>query len=141
MMKTYNLFVSHAWDYSEDYKKVVEWLDKAKTEKRLDYKNYSDPKDDPIVDPDEETKKKRMKEKLRNQIRPSSIVIVIAGMYVAHSEWIGFEIDTAVDMSKYIIGLKPWGQERVPTKVSENADVMVGWNYESLISAILNSGK
>lgn len=140
-MKTYNLFVSHAWDYSEDYKKVIEWLDKAKAEKRLDYKNYSDPKDDPIVDPDEETKKKRMKEKLRNQIRPSSIVIVIAGMYVAYSEWIGFEIDTAVGMNKYIIGLKPWGQERVPTKLSDNADVIVGWNYESLISAILNSGK
>jgi len=140
-MKTYNLFVSHAWDYSEDYKKVIEWLDKAKADKRLDYKNYSDPKDDPIVDPDEETKKKRMKEKLRNQIRPSTIVIVISGMYVAHSEWIGFEIDTAVEMKKYIIGLKPWGQERVPTKVSDNADVMVGWNYESLINAILTSGK
>ena len=140
-MKTYNLFVSHAWDYSDDYNKVIEWLDKAKTDKRLDYRNYSDPKDDPIVDPDEETKKKRMKEKLKNQIRPSSIVIVIAGMYVAHSEWIGFEIDTAVEMKKYIIGLKPWGQERIPTKVSENADVMVGWNYESLISAILSSGK
>jgi len=44
-------------------------------------------------------------------------------------------------MEKYIIGVKPWGQERIPTKVSENADVMVGWNYESLISAILSSGK
>ena len=140
-MKTYNLFISHAWDYSEDYKKVVEWLDKAKAEKRLDYKNYSDPKDDPIIDPDEQTKKKRMKEKLENQIRPSSIVIVISGMYVAYSEWIGFEIDTAVEMKKYIIGLKPWGQERVPTKVSDNADVMVGWNYDSLINAILSSGK
>ena len=140
-MKTYNIFVSHAWNYSEDYNKVIEWFDKAKADKRLDYKNYSDPKDDPIVDPDEETKKKRMKEKLRNQIRPSSIVIVISGMYVVYSEWIGFEIDSAVEMKKYIIGLKPWGQERVPTKVSENADVMVGWNYESLISAILSSGK
>ena len=140
-MKTYNVFVSHAWDYSDDYNKVIEWLDKAKADKRLDYKNYSDPQDDPIVDPDEATKKKRMKEKLRNQIRPSSIVIVISGMYVVHSEWIGFEIDTAVEMEKYIIGLKPWGQERVPTKVTENADVMVGWNYESLINAILSSGK
>lgn len=140
-MKTYNLFVSHAWKYSEDYNKVIEWLDRAKAEKRLDYRNYSDPKDDPIVDPNEETKKKRMKEKLRNQIKPSSIVIVISGMYVSYSDWIGFEIDTAVEMGKYIIGLKPWGQERIPTKVSENADVMVGWNYESLINAILSSGK
>ena len=140
-MKTYNLFISHAWKYSDDYNKVIEWLDRAKTEKRFDYKNYSDPKDDPIVDPDEQAKKRRMREKLKNQIRPSSIVIVISGMYVAHSEWIGFEIDTAVEMEKYIIGLKPWGQERIPTKVSENADEMVGWNYESLVNAVLSSGK
>jgi hypothetical protein len=138
-MKTYNLFVSHAWKYSDDYKKVVEWLDRAKAEKRLDFNNYSDPKDDPIVAPDEATKKSRMKEKLRNQIRPSTIVIVISGMYVAHSEWIDFEIDTAVEMGKYIIGLNPWGQERIPTKVTDNANVMVGWNYDSLIGAILSS--
>ena len=139
-MKTYNVFVSHAWDYSTDYNKVIEWLDKAKDEGFLNYKNYSDPKDDPIVAPDEVTKKKKMKEKLENQIRPSSIVIVIAGMYVAYSDWIGFEVDTAVEMGKYIIGLEPWGQERVPTKVSDNADVMVGWNYASLKNAILTSG-
>jgi hypothetical protein len=130
-MKTYNLFISHAWRYSEDYIKVIECLDKAKAEKRLDYRNYSDPKDDPIVDPNEETRKKKMKEKLRNQIRPSSLVIVVSGMYVAYSEWISFEIDTAVEMRKYIIGLEPWGQERIPAKVSDNADIMVGWNYES----------
>jgi hypothetical protein len=139
-VKTYNLFISHAWKYSEHYYKVVEWLDRAKNEKRLDYKNYSDPKDDPVVDPDEATKKKRLKEKLRNQIRPSSIVIVLAGMYATYSEWIGFEIDAAVEMEKYIIGVRPWGQERTPAKVEDNA-VMVGWNYESLIQAILNSGK
>lgn len=139
-MKTYNLFVSHGWDYTEHYEKVIEWLNRAKSEGRLNYKNYSDPKDDPIIEPDEKVKKSKMKELLKNQIRACSIVIVLSGMYVAYSEWIDFEIDTAVDMEKYIIGLKPWGQERIPTKVSDNADVMVGWNYESLISAILGSG-
>lgn len=44
-----------------------------------------------------------------------------------------------VDYNKYIIGVKPWGQERVPTKVSSNANIMVGWNKDSVINAILNS--
>jgi len=139
-MKTFNIFISHAWDYSDDYNKVIEWLEQAKKNYRLDYRNYSDPKDDPIIDPDTAVRKKKMKEMLQKQIRPSSVVIVISGMYVNHSGWIDFEIDTAVDMSKYIIGLEPWGQERVPVKVSQNANVMVGWNYESLIGAILRSG-
>lgn len=58
-------------------------------------------------------------------------------MYVAYSDWIDYEIDTSVDMSKYIIGLRPWGAERVPVKVQNNADVMVGWNKQSLVDAIL----
>lgn len=57
-------------------------------------------------------------------------------MYVSYSEWIDYEIDTAVAYGKPIIGIKPWGQERIPTKVSNNADIMVGWNSDSLIRAI-----
>ena len=53
--------------------------------------------------------------------------------------WIDYEIDTAVNYGKYIIGLKPWGQERIPQKISLNADIMVGWNRPSLISAIKNT--
>lgn len=41
-----------------------------------------------------------------------------------------------MDFGKPIIGLRPWGQERVPSKILNNATVMVGWNRDSLISAI-----
>ena len=57
-------------------------------------------------------------------------------MYVDYSKWINFEIDTAIEMKKPIIGVKPWGQERIPVKVSENATVMVGWNSSSVVQAI-----
>ena len=36
------------------------------------------------------------------------------------------------------IGVKPWGQERIPKKVQGNADVMIGWNFESVVSAVRN---
>lgn len=139
-MKTYHLFVSHGWRYSEHYLKVISWLDEAKANHRFEYSNYSDPKDDPIIASNEAIKKARMKGILQTQIQHSSVVIVLAGMYATYSEWIDFEIDEAVKMGKYIIGLSPWGQERTPAKVADNADVMVRWNSESLISAILNSG-
>ena len=74
---------------------------------------------------------------LKEQIRPASKVLVLSGMYAAYSDWIDFEIDTALDYSKYIIGVKPWGQERIPNKISSNANKMVGWNKSSVVNAIL----
>lgn len=138
-MATYNIFISHAWKYSEDYKTVVKWLDdEASINSNFKWKSYSVPEHDPLIDPSKEEGKKKLKELLAAQIKPCSIVIVISGMYVSYSSWIDFEIDTAVSYSKYIIGLKPWGAERIPAKVSDNADIMVGWNSKSLLDAIKN---
>ena len=39
-------------------------------------------------------------------------------------------------MEKSIIGVKPWGQERVPQIVQDAADTMVGWNSASVIDAV-----
>ena len=138
-MNTYNIFISHAWKYTEHYNKVVQWLDEAKNEGTLNWKNYSVPEHDPLIDPNSSAGKNTLKNELKDQIKPASVVLVLAGMYVSYSDWIDFEIDTAVNSNKYIIGIEPWGQERIPSKVSNNADVMVGWNKNSVINAILNS--
>lgn len=135
-MATYNIFISHAWRYSDDYNKVVQWLNEAQDERILTWKNYSVPQHDPLIDPNTTVGKTTLKNMLKNQISPSSKVIIISGMYVAHSEWIDYEIDTSVGYSKYIIGLRPWSQERVPVKVQTNADIMVGWNKQSVINAV-----
>ncbi|MBY0055183.1 MULTISPECIES: TIR domain-containing protein [Brevibacillus] len=136
MAKTYNIFISHAWKYSEHYNKVVQWLNEAQSEGTFNWKNYSVPEHDPAIDPNTEVGKAQLKAALDSQIKPASIVIILAGMYVAHSYWIDFEIDTAKSYEKYIIGVKPWGQERIPTKVSDNADIMVGWNKSSIVNAV-----
>lgn len=135
-MKTYNIFISHAWKYTEHYKKVVEWLDEAQSEGKFNWKNYSVPEHDPLIDPNTTVGKRKLQAELEGQIKPASIVIILAGMYATHSDWIDFEIDTAVSYNKYIIGVKPWGQERIPKKVSDNANIMVGWNKSSIINAV-----
>ena len=138
-MATYNLFIGHAWRYSDAYATVVSWLDEAQKNGELTWKNYSVPEHDPLVNPDTAVGKTTLKELLKGQIRPASKIIIISGMYANYSDWIDFEIDTSIDLSKYIIGLKPWGQERIPVKISDNADTMVGWNRASLIRAITES--
>lgn len=59
-------------------------------------------------------------------------------MYVAHSDWIQFEIDYAKLLNKPIVGVQPWGSERMPSAVTYAADTIVGWNTESIVQAIRN---
>lgn len=137
-MNNYNIFISHAWKYSGHYYQVVQWLNEAQQEGLLTWKNYSVPQHDPLVEPNTNVGKTILKNMLKEQIRPASKVLILSGMYSSYSDWISYEIDTSVDYRKYIIGIKPWGQEHIPKKISENADVMVGWNKNSILNAILN---
>ena len=128
-LKTRNLFISHAWNYSDDYNTVVKWLNDAQN---FSWKNYSVPSHDSCS----EKTNSGLKNCLTRQISPASGVIIISGMYAAHSDWIQYEINEAVRLGKTIIGVRPWGQERVPTIVSDNAKVMVNWNSTSIIKAV-----
>lgn len=126
--KTYNLFISHAWKYDADYCTVVSWLDDSD----IKYKNYSVPSHDPL----DANNTKKLKEELTGQISPSSVVIVISGMYAAYSQWIDYEIDEAIRMNKTILGLEPWGSERIPRKIQDCATEMIRWQRKLLIDAI-----
>lgn len=126
----YNLMISHSWHYEEHYEKVVNWLNEGLG--KSEWKNLSVRADNPLdTETDEE-----LKEKLSNRVRLSSAIIVLTGMYAFYSRWIDYEIDEAIRMNKVIIGVRPWGQERIPKKISENATVMVGWNKNSVVNAV-----
>lgn len=128
-LRDYHILISHSWDYNQYYEKVNNWLNNTGY---FRWTNYSVP----ITKLLTVSSKKELQEKIRTRIAACSCVIILSGMYVSYSEWIDYEIDTAVAYGKPIIGIKPWGQERIPTKVSNNADIMVGWNSDSLIRAI-----
>ena len=128
-LRDYHIFISHSWDYNEHYRTVCDWLDEATY---LEWTNYSVPIERPL----DVNGTKDLKVQLSQRIANCSCVIIMSGMYVDYSKWIDFEIDTAVHFNKPIIGIEPWGQERVPTKVRDAADVMVGWNRASVIDAV-----
>jgi hypothetical protein len=128
-LRQYRVFISHAWSYTDDYTRLVRLLDQAPN---FDYSNYSVPRADPI----DLNNSARLTEAIRNQIRPAQVLIVIAGMYAHHSDWIGFEMDFAGDLQKPIIGVIPWGGERTPQAVSAAAHEMVPWSTVSIVDAI-----
>ncbi|MCD8177270.1 MAG: TIR domain-containing protein [Tannerellaceae bacterium] len=123
--------ISHSWSYSTHYDTVCTWFDRTQY---FTWSNYSVCCDKPL---DTRTDSE-LKEKLRNKIAASSCIVVLSGMYVKYSKWIDFEIDTALSMNKPIIGVQPWGQERVPLKVQNFSKVMVGWNAKSVVDAVRN---
>lgn len=125
----YRLFVSHVWRYSADYTRMMELLTAAPN---FSYANYSVPQTDPFG----KTSQLQLEESIRNQIRPTQIALILGGMYVAHSQWIQFEIDFAKSLRKPILGIQPWGAERMPTAVTNAAAEVVGWNTNSIVSAI-----
>ena len=69
-------------------------------------------------------------------MKPCHVVLILAGVYATNSSSIDLEIEAAKELKKPIIGIEPWGAEKVSSKVRENADVMVKWNSDSIVDAI-----
>ncbi len=128
-LRRYYGFISHAWTYNEEYYRLVDMLAKANN---IDFHNYSVPEHNPLTP----RNLRGLGPALENQMRLAQIVLVIAGMYVAYSEWIDFEIAYAVSTGKPIVGIQPWGATVTPRAVSQNAKIMVGWNTNSIVNAI-----
>ena len=129
-LKSRMIFISHAWRHSTHYDKIVEWFDDAAY---FSWKNCSVPSDNALPD----KTSKGLSQGMTRQINPSQIVIILGGMYAAHSAWIDYEIREAKRLEKPIVGVKPWGQERIPEIVKEASWCEpVGWNSASVVSAV-----
>ncbi len=132
-LKTYDVFISHAWSHNDDYVRLEKILQQANLFK---WRNYSVTEDCPVVDPEGPEGKEKLLECLDKQIRPVNVVLILGGMYAAYSHWIQDEIRIAVSYGKPIIGIYPWGQQKMPVIVQEAAIELVGWNTHSIVEAV-----
>ena len=131
-MKTYNLFISHSWKYSDQYDRLVNLLNQRRY---FSFRNYSVPPDDPIHGAGSDAQLRRA---IRNHMVPCHVVLILAGVYATYSKWIDIEIDLAKEgftNPKPIIAIRPRGNERISERVR-----IVGWNTESIVSAIRDLG-
>jgi hypothetical protein len=125
LLRVYDVFISHAWHRDEEYWRVVSWLDAAPN---FEWRNLSVPEHDPVDD-------EELAKQLRDQMRPASVFVICAGMWVAHSEWIKFEIEFARRIGRPIIAVAPWSSERLPALLQQSAREVVG-RSDSLVRAI-----
>ena len=82
---------------------------------------------------------KQLSNAIHNKMNPCGIVIVLAGVYASYSKWIDKEIKIAkssFSKPKPIIAIEPWGSSKTSQVVKGAADQIVGWNTNSIVSAI-----
>lgn len=130
-LKTYDLFLSHVWRSADnsEYYRLANLLYEAPY---FYWRNYSVPEHDPLGTMTDG----ELREALYRQIAPVNCFLVVAGIYVNHRKWIQEEIEIAEHYSKPIVGVVPWGQERVPMQVQDVAHKMVGWQTSSIVAGI-----
>lgn len=128
-LHNYRLFISHAWRYSEGYLRAIHFLNVANN---FAWTNYSVPQDKAFVG----LTSNQLGEQIKRQIRPVQCVIILAGMYVNHSDWIQYEIDFAMSLNKPILGIMPWRAERIPIEIRNSASKIVRWNSAKIVDGI-----
>lgn len=135
ILKSYDLFISHAWQYGNSYNRLVNLLDGAPY---FYYRNYSAPSENPLrtLKGTDATTKKQIMDAIERKIKPVNCVLIISGLYTSYREWMQYEIETAVRLGKPIIGIVPWGNTEVPATVRLYADTIVNWNTDSIVQAI-----
>ena len=129
MARTYSVFISHSWDHVEDLKNLRNLLEKSGYF-HVEFEEASP--DEPINSKNSAYIKHCLKERISN----SDIVLGIAGMYASHSDWMEWELDTALEENVPIVGVIPRGQERISTSVTDRSVENVRWNTESIVDAI-----
>ncbi|CAG0983635.1 hypothetical protein PHYC_01903 [Phycisphaerales bacterium] len=127
VLRTYRVFISHCWEYNDDYYTMVDWLC---DEPRFRWKNLSVSGESPMRE--DRTFEKR----LRKRLGAADIVLVIVGMEIAHRYWMSWEIKWARIRSIPIVGVMPNGAVRMPKVVEESGCPIVRWRRDSVISAI-----
>jgi hypothetical protein len=123
------LFVTHAWDTSDEYLRIFEYLESARN---FFYKNLSAPDKAPKsggVEAD--------REELRRQIAQAECIIALPGLYRQQSDLLQFQLTFAKASDKPVVLMKPFGANQVlPKAITDFSDQIVEWDGRALVDAI-----
>ncbi|EPX8423214.1 TPA: TIR domain-containing protein [Escherichia coli] len=130
--KNYTAFVSHSWDYDNQLKNLKSLIEKNSTI-TIDYSEVT------VDNRINSEQRDYIRGVLKKRIISSDVFLVMAGMYTSYSDWMKWEIETAKKNNIPVIAVKPRGAERIPVIIQENADVIVGWNSNSIVNNIISA--
>ena len=127
------LFVTHAWETSDDYLRVFEYLESARN---FFYRNYSTPDKRPTGD------KEALREDLRQQIKPVEAVIALTSLGERHPELLTFQLLYAQASHKPVILMRAFGAHKeIPKAILDLANEVVEWDERALVDAIRRAAR
>lgn len=129
MNNTFNLFISHAWDYDDDYSKLIELLE---TQSSLDWRDQSVPRSSPVLAPD----LIGIREALAQRIYQADAVLVVSGIHHYSSKWVQYELNVARELGKPVIGIQRWIPVPASAGVGDTATTIVDWTADSIAQTI-----
>lgn len=113
------------------YDKLCKMLDAAPN---FSYRNYSVPKDNPVHNASNE---QELHSAIKDRMQWAEVVVIMAGKYASYSKWIRREIQIAKqEFGKQVLAVRPWANLQASSVVQQNADKIVRWNTNSIVSGI-----
>ena len=129
MEKICKIFISHSWTNLDELRHM---------ENLLKHKGCSSVIFEELVFEDsfDSVNADKIKQILENKIKKSNVFVGIAAQTAANQEWIKWELETALANNVPIVGVLSRGHNVVSEVFNKNANHVVKWYTESIVTAI-----
>ncbi|HEX9473955.1 MAG TPA: hypothetical protein VF931_07185 [Steroidobacteraceae bacterium] len=123
------VFVSHAFELSDDYLRVFEFLESARN---FYYRNCGGPEQRPV---DMTTEGQHAA--LRQQMGTAEVVVALSSLHAGHRELLLFQLNYARASEKPVVLLPGFGRElALPAEVLQMTAERARWEERGLVDAI-----
>jgi nucleoside 2-deoxyribosyltransferase len=129
IIKSYRIFVSHAFKVSEDYARLSEMIDSSFS---LPYSLSSVPADMKY----RKMNKLALEGELRRQIAQANCFVALDSLYQADDGWARYELEYAVKTGKPILAIRERKSKDLSSILENASDEVLGWNQEAIMASI-----
>jgi hypothetical protein len=128
------VFVTHAFEESDDYLRVFEFLESVD---RFYYLNVAKPENMPS-----EGGLEAIKDELIQQIKAAEAFVVVQDVYARKADLVNYMMDVAEANGIGMVAIKPFGGvEETAAEVVQRAQEHIEWNNRELVDAIKRQGR
>jgi hypothetical protein len=124
----FRIFPSHGWVRDDDYLRLFEYLESTTN---FFYRNVCDPDSSP-----EGESVAERRARIVGAMKEAEVLLVMAGMYAEHRQWLDFEMQAALANQVPIVLIEHFGPQEAPEALKAAAAQVVGWNSRSIEDAV-----
>lgn len=136
----YDIFITHAWRYHDDWVRLSNLFDAEKT---IKWRNFSVPWYDPALDPNTELGARAVRSWLDGQIRPVMGTVLLDSVYAVKStrKWLELEVEISRGHAKPVVAIPAHGATTISDEALALADGSADWNAAGIIAMLEGLGR